>query len=301
MVNKRERNLIVLIVAIGGCYGLFLAVRGLFLGPLEAQATQIRNLASDILSKEKQKDEIFNASSRLAEWEKLSLPGNEPDAQALYQHYLIKLMSDCHFEDPSVAPDKTQKAKSFSSIQFTIRGKVSLEHLTEFLYRFQAYEPKVMHQVRSVTIGRSDGKSKNLTATIIVAAIAMDGVKHRGPLISEGEDPLKMTVADLPLDSFALISNKNIFEPHRDPPPKDVDNKPQVDAPRFVVYTACVQSGDEPEAWIYDRLNNENKFVRAGDDLAIAGLKAKIISVTASNMVIQMDDKEWSLKLGKNL
>jgi hypothetical protein len=209
-------------------------------------------------------------------------------------------MSDCHFEDPTVSADKTQKAKSFTSIQFTIRGKVSLEHLTEFLYRFQAYEPKVMHQVRSLTIGRSDGKSKNLTATIIVAAIAMDGVKHRGPLISEGEDPLKMTVADLPLDSFALISNKNIFEPHRDLP-KDVDNKPQVDAPRFVVYTACVQSGDEPEAWIYDRLNNENKFVRAGDDLAIAGLKAKIISVTASNMVIQMDDKEWSLKLGKNL
>src|SRR5262245_54875251 len=118
MINKRERYLIVMIVAIGGSYGLFLAVRGLFLGPLEAQATQIRNLASEIVSKEKQKEEIFNASSRLAEWEKRSLPGDEGKAQSLYQDYLLKLMRDCHFEEPTVSADKTQRAKSFTSIPF---------------------------------------------------------------------------------------------------------------------------------------------------------------------------------------
>jgi hypothetical protein len=300
MINKRERYLIVLIVAIGGSYGLFLAVRGLFLGPLDAQVTQIRTLTSELASKERQKEEIFNASARLAEWKKLSLPGDEGDALALYLDFLFKLMRDCHFEDPTVSADKTQRAKSFTSIPFTIRGKVSLDNLTEFLYRFHAYEPKVMHQVRALTIGRSDGKSKNLSVTIMVAAIALDGAPHRASLISEGEDPRKMTIADVPLEKFAVISKKNIFEPHREAAPKEAD-KPQVDAPRFVVYTACIQTGDEPEAWIYDRLNNENKFLRAGDDLEVAGLKAKIVSVAASNMVLQMDDKEWSLKLGKNL
>jgi hypothetical protein len=302
MISKRERYLMVLIIAIGGSYGLFLVVRGLFLGPLEAQASQVRALTSEIASKQKQMEDIFNASSRLAEWEKLSLPGDEGVAQALYQDYLFKLMRVCHFEDPQVSADQLQKNKAFTSVPFTIRGRVSLENLTEFLYRFHAFEPKVMHQVRSLTIGQPDNKSKNLSVTIIVAAIALDGAPKRASLVPDGEDLGQATIEDIPLEKFALISKKNIFEPFREPaPPRERDTGPQVDAPRFVVYSGCTQSGREPEGWIYDRLNNVNTFVRAGDDLAIAGLKAKVVSVAASNIVLHMDDKEWTLKLGKNL
>jgi hypothetical protein len=300
MISKRERYLVVLVVAIIGGYGLFLAVRGLFLGPLEAQVAQISSLTNEISLKEKRVDEIAKASARVAEWEKVSLPGDERDAQSLYNDYLLKLLRDCHFDELTVSPEKTQRVKSLTIIPFIIRGRVTLENLTDFLYRFHAYEPKVLHQVRSLTIGRTDTKSKNLTVTLIVAALALDNAPHRGPLIPEGEDLKKLEIDGVPIQTYEAIAKRNIFEPFREPP-KSEPEKPQVDAAKFVVFSGCVQAGEEPEAWLYDRLNNKNEFLRAGDDLAIAGIKAKIVSVAASSMILHMDDKEWSLKLGKNL
>jgi hypothetical protein len=299
MVSKRERTLMIVILGIVGSYGLFLVVRGLFVGPLETQASQIRSLRNEIASKSKQVEDAQSAVKQLAEWEKLSLPGDEGAAQALYQDYLFKLMRDCHFEEPQVSADKTQKAKSYTSIPFTIRGRVSLENLTEFLYRFHACDSRVLHQVRTLSIARTDTKSKSLSVTIILAALALDNAPHRGALIPDGEDPRSLTIADVAMDTFQVIAKKNIFEPFTEPT-KEPD-KPQVDAARHVVFSGCTQSGDEPEAWIYDRLTNENRFLRAGDEFAMAGLKGRIVSVAASNIVIEMDDKQWSLKLGKNL
>jgi hypothetical protein len=299
MISKRERYLVVVVVGIVGCYGLFLAVRGLFVGPLEAQATQIRTLTGEIASKNKQMEEAHSANQKLTEWESISLPGEEGKAQALYQDYLFKLMRDYNFEEPQVSAEKTQRSKSFSSIPFTIRGRVSLENLTEFLYRFHAYEHRILHQVRSLNIVRPDGKSKNLSVTIVVAALALDDAPHRGPLIASGENPREVTIDDVPLDKFQAIAKTNIFEPFVEPT-KEPD-KPEIDAARHVVYSGYTLSGDAPEAWIYDRLNNQNRFLKTGDSLDVAGLKAKIVSIAASKIVLEMNDKQFSLKLGKNL
>jgi hypothetical protein len=209
-------------------------------------------------------------------------------------------MRDYNFEEPQVAGEKIQRSKSFSIIPFTIKGRVSLENLTEFLYRFHAYEPRVLHHVRSLNIVRPDGKSKNLTVTIAVAALALDDAPHRGPLIAAGENPKELNVADVPLEKFQVIAKTNIFEPFVEPPPKEGD-KPEVDAARYVVYSGFTLTGDVPEAWIYDRLNNRNRFLKAGDNIDVADLNAKIVSIAASKIVLEMNDKQWSLKLGKNL
>jgi hypothetical protein len=68
-----------------------------------------------------------------------------------------------------------------------------------------------------------------------------------------------------------------------------------------VVLTGCTSTGNELEAWIYNRLTNENKVYRVGDSLDIGGVKGKLLNIAPTGIVLEMDSKECSLKLGKNL
>ena len=302
-MTKRERVLMIAVVGMVACYGLFLVVRSTLLGPLEAQALQLRNLRDEVASKKKQMDQAIAASTQLAEWEKFSLPHDEAEAQAAYQHFLFRLVSDCHFEDPQVSTDKTQKTKYYSSIVFTIRARVSLENLTEFLYRFYAHEQDLLHQIRSLSISRgTDSRTKGLNATIVVAGLALDNAPSRSPLVPENTDPTKLAIKSFPRTTYQVIAQKNIFEPYKEPPrieePKDP--KIDVDTARHVVLTGCTKAGEDLEAWIYNRLTDENKVFRVGDELNIAGVKGRLLNISPSGIVLDMETKQCSLKLGKS-
>jgi hypothetical protein len=299
-MNKRERILLFVVLGIAGSYAMFLVVKSAFLGPLETQATQIRNLTSEIASKQKLMDEANKANTQLAEWEKTCLPGDEATAQSLYQDFLYRLCRDSKFEGglPEVNPEKIQKYKYSMGIPFTIRGKITLENLTDFLYRF--YEPNLMHQVRSIDISR-DSTGKSLSVIIRVAGLAINEAPDRKELIPEAAKSGGPLLAGLSRDNFKLITQKNIFEPHRDPPPAITAREPEVDAAKFVVLSGLPHIGNGPEAWLYNRLTHENRVLREGDEFEIVGVKGKIVSVSRTGIVFEMDNKQWSLKLGKML
>jgi hypothetical protein len=298
-MNKRERILLFVVLGIAGCYAMFLVVKSAFLGPLETQATQIRNLTSDIALKQKQMEDASKANAQLAEWEKTCLPDDEAKALSLYQDYLYKLASDSKFEGvPDVNPDKIQNLKYSTSIPFTIRGKISLENLTDFLYRF--YEPNLMHQVQSISINR-DSSGKSLSVIIRVAGLAIDKSPDRDELIPADAKSGGPLLAGQTRDHFKLITQKNIFEPHRDPPPVVAGREPDVDAAKFVVLSGLPHIGNGPEAWLYNRLTHENRVLREGDEFEIAGVKGKVVTVARTGIVFEMDNKQWSLKLGKML
>lgn len=67
-MNKRERILLFVVLGIVAAYGMFVIVQRAFLGPLETQAAQIRNLKSDLTGKRKQLAEAKKAGDQLAEW-----------------------------------------------------------------------------------------------------------------------------------------------------------------------------------------------------------------------------------------
>ncbi len=303
MMNKRERYLAFIVLAIAGSYGLFILVKGAFLGPLDAQTDLIRNLTNDLATKKQHMVEAKKASEQLAEWEKISLPDDPGAAQALYQDFLFRLLADCRFDDAKLWAEKVQGSSHFTIIPFTIRGNVTLENLTEFLYRFYKYQPQLLHQVRSLTVNRpSDSStSKNLAVTIMVAGLALKNAPARDQIVTGDDDSTAGLVAGLPRENFMLISKRNIFEPYKEPE-KVVEKKdPEIDAAIHVRLTGCPQSEDEPEAWIFNRLTNERKVLFAGDEFDIAGVKGKIVSVAPTGIVIAKDNKEWSLKLGKTL
>ncbi len=306
MMNKRERYLGLLVLAIAGGYGLFLVVQRAFLAPLDSQVTQIRGLNQAIATSKKEMERAMTAAGKLSEWEKLSLPADPKVAQAMYYEYLLKLLRDCKLDErdcmPSVEKPQPGPGNFYTIVPFKISGKMTLETLTELLYRFSAHQESVLHQIRSVTISRVNDPSGKVQVNMSVAALALNTAQPRKELLPEGGDKSSPVIAGKPREQFKLIASKNIFEPFKEPRREpERPREPEIDSARHVVLSGFTSTGDEPEAWLYNRLTNESKLFHPGDDLDIGGVKGKLASVSASGIVLVIDDKEWSLKLGKNL
>jgi hypothetical protein len=304
-MNRREQKLLLAVLAIIAGYGLVTLVNRALLRPLDAQQTQVAALKKDVASKRRQMDEALKDRAELAEWEKSSLPGDVQIAQGLYQEFLLQLMKDCRIDEGVLTAGKTQRGKYFTRVPFTITGKTSLENVTDFLYRF--YQPDLLHQIRSATIRRTrEGSGGRLDVTLVVEGLAMHSAPAREELIDGDRRSSGQLLAGAPRETFQLISRKNIFEPYRDPPPPTRPSppptrEPEPDAARYVHYTGFTQSGDGPEAWLYNRLTNESRVVRPGDSFDFGGIKATVTHVVPSEITIESDSKTWNLRLGKSL
>ncbi len=303
-MNRREQMLLLAVLAIIAGYGFVTLVNRVFLRPFDTQQAQIAALKTDIASKRRQMDEALKDRAELAQWEKSSLPGDVQIAQGLYQEFLLQLMKDCRIDDGVLTAGKTQRGKYFTRVPFTVTGKASLENLTDLLYRF--YQPDLLHQIRRATVRRTrEGSGGKLDLMLVVEGLALHTAAVREDLLDDQRRSSGQLLAGAPRETFQLISRKNIFEPYRETPPPRQDTPrprdPEPDAARYVHYTGFTQSGDGPEAWLYNRLTNESRIVRPGDSFNFGGVKARLTNVGPSVITIESDSKTWNLRLGKSL
>jgi hypothetical protein len=299
-LNQRERILALGVLLIAGGYAAFLLVQKTYLGPLAAQRTQLRTLQSDLANKNRLIEQGDEARGLVAELEAISLPGDARTAQSLYQEFLFKLVQDCQLEEASVEPLRTVPGGFFTRVPFTVSGKITLKNLTELLYRF--YEPKLLHQVRELEIHRLKGDSK-LQVTLSVEGLALDAAARRDHLLPAGGESGGRLLAGAPLSDFALVAQKNIFEPYREPrkAPEPRPTAPEIDAARFVYFVGVPTIAETPEAWLYDRLNDAQTTLRPGDDFDLAGVKGKLIAANGTRIALDVGGKHWTLELGRNL
>lgn len=297
MFNHRERILLLATAAILVLLGLHALLNRLFLRPLESQGAQIRGLTQDIAAKQKQLDEALLARSRLADWERISFPSDPRAAQALYQEFLFKLTQDCHLEEGVVAVRPSSQRKYSTRIPFTVTGRISLENLTEFLYRF--YQPDLLQQTRSVSIRRAKDSQGKLEITLLVEGLVMHSAPSRGELVPEGAESVSPILAGAERKDFALISRKNIFEPFGEPPKRD--NNPELEAAQHLHLTACIDQGEGPTAWLHNRLTDERWQLHPSDALDGTGVKGKLLAVEPSHIVLEIDGQRWILDIGKSL
>ena len=74
-----------------------------------------------------------------------------------------------------------------------------------------------------------------------------------------------------------------------------------MDPATHVYLTGATDAGDQPLAWLSDRRTDTRVSVRPGEQLDVAGIKGTVTSVTRTGIILELDDRRWSLKLGKNL
>src|SRR5262249_14491474 len=157
----------------------------------------------------------------------------------------------------------------------------------------------LLHQVRSLIIRRTnDAKAGPLEFTLSVEGLALHSAPRTSELFPDGHETGGTVLAGAQREDFARLTQKNIFEPYHKP---EQQNEYTIAPPTHVYLPGPPRAENGSTAWLNNRLTNENKLLRAGDELDIAGVKGTVTSVSRSGITVEMNNKRWSLDLGKNL
>ncbi|MCH7688333.1 MAG: cadherin repeat domain-containing protein [Planctomycetes bacterium] len=73
------------------------------------------------------------------------------------------------------------------------------------------------------------------------------------------------------------------------------------DAARFTRFVSYVAKNGEPEAWLYDRSSNKMLVIKEGTSFDLANIKAFVLTIGRTFVLMQIDGKTWRLELGEDL
>ena len=300
-MNRREQ---ILVVLVAGLVVLFLGHRILersFRGPLWAKQAEIKNLEIQVADREQRRDHVFQSQNEMETWRQQSLPPDAALAQNLYMSWLVQLVERSGLEQATVTPNLiTPKGNMSDRLPFTIQSRGTMESLAKFLHDF--YRADLLHQVRRIdlTPERRGGKSR-LNVNLAVEALVLRDAEPRDTLFPAPEAETSATrLAQEDFEGYRQLAERTLFSPYVAPqqqPANDIDNA------AFVYLTATLEVGDEPVAWLYDRTNNRRHWLRPGQEFDVAGVKGKVLSIAVSerSATLEIDEKTWVLRLGKNL
>jgi len=297
MVNRREKILIMAVVAILAVVLLQGLGERLVLNPLKDQRLRIQSLDQQIATKSRQVQEALQAQDELNRWRQASLPPDLEEAQAQYQDFLFWLVEKCPIRDCVITPQTPREQEHYTRIPFQIRGRMSLEDLVKFLTNF--YTPGLLHQIRRLDLQPQQGDE--LSVTMNVEALALKSAKPRDKLVPP-ELAKAGPLADLPPERLNSIASANPFKPYQPPQEKPAEEpEPEIDEAKFVRLVGTPELGNGREAWLYDRLNNRRWVLFPGQNWEIAGLRGKVIKVEQFGVIVEMDQRRWRLGLNKSL
>jgi hypothetical protein len=70
---------------------------------------------------------------------------------------------------------------------------------------------------------------------------------------------------------------------------------------RYTKFVGYFEINGEREAWLYDRSSNKKMVIREGKPFNIANIKAFVLTIGRTFMLMQIDGKTWRLELGEDL
>ncbi len=293
-LKKRERNLAIVTAVL---VVLFLG-RMLFsawASPDGRNETLRNELKREIERKEKQIDRGREAELRLADWRRRSLPNDREAARSLYQNWLLASARSVGFDGIKVETTMgRQRGDVYHALRFNLLAQATLEELTQFLHRF--YSAGYLHQILSLGLLPSDDGRK-LDVQLSVEALSLATADRSDRLPDRPPEPLLAAEAS---DYARKIAGRNIFAPYRkpDPPPPD---PPKFDAAKYVYLTAVVTVGEEPEAWIVNRISGDCLKLRQGDPFKAGDYQGRLQRIGRREAEIEVDGQRWLLPLGDNL
>ena len=85
----------------------------------------------------------------------------------------------------------------------------------------------------------------------------------------------------------------------RTAPPQE--QTPEIDPAEFTYLVAAFALDDQRQAWLYDRLNNENVIIDAGQAFSVAGIDGVVRTIGNDFILLDSGSTRWRLRLGKNL
>ncbi len=253
-------------------------------GPIEARRNETARLEGEIEKRETELADARKAAKELAALQLRSLPSNPEVARSLYQGWLLELVKYVEFANPNVDSGEPMNNKGlFRTIQFSVRGRGTLEQLTLFLYEF--YSAGHLHQIRSLNITPLQ-RSDELDLAMAIETLILPKADRQDELTTVGSDRL----ASAEYEEYLSIPRRNLFGVGGSPDPTD-----------FAYLTAVNYIDGQPQAWFTLRSEDRVLKLRQGETLEIGEFRGVLAEMTRHDVVLESEGERWLMTIGDNV
>ncbi len=257
----------------------------------EAKRAELRR---EIERKNRQIERGKQAENDLTQWRRQSLPSDLETARLFYQNWLLATAEAAGFKGPKVeAGQGRQQGSTYRTLRFRLQAASTLEDLTKFLHAF--YSAGYLHQIQILNLLPSN-EGKKVEVQLSIEALTLSGGDPRDKL---PEKPAESLLADDAATYSKAIADRNFFAPYHKP--EEPTAPPEFDPAKFVVLTAIVVVGDQPEAWIVNRTSGDCLKLRQGEEFKIGDHEGKVNRIGQREAEIDLDGRHCLLPLGKDL
>lgn len=284
-MNQREKILAAGVGAVAVLFGGQWLYNAMYAAPLEARQSETTRLRDDIAKRELELARFRKASQELKRWRTQSLPSDTEVARSQYQAWLVQLVGLAGWVNPNVDSSEPLSRKGmYDALSFSVRGRGTLEQLTQFLFAF--YRADHLHQIRSLSITPAQ-RGDELEIAMAVEALALNDADRKDRLASRVSDRLSSeSLAD-----YKTIAERNLFGV----------GGGVVDEADFAFLTAVIEVNGEPEAWFTLRTSGKLLKLRRQQSFEIGPFQGTVAEIDGSDVVLLCGDERWLLSIGENL
>lgn len=284
-MNQREKILAAGVGAVAVLFGGQWLYNSMYAAPLEERRAETNRLREDISKRELELARFHKASQELKRWRTQSLPTDTEVARSQYQAWLVQLVGLAGWVNPNVDSSEPLSRKDmYESLGFSVRGRGTLEQLTQFLFAF--YRADHLHQIRSLSVTPSQ-RGDELEIALAVEALALNDADRKDRLASRVSDRL----ASESLADYRPIAQRNLFGV----------GGGIVDEADFAYLTAVIEVNGEPEAWFTLRASGKLLKLRRQQSFEIGPFQGTVAEIEGSDVVLLCDDERWLLSVGESL
>ncbi|MEM7312083.1 MAG: hypothetical protein AAF497_02915 [Planctomycetota bacterium] len=270
-------------------YGLDAAYRRFYEEPLAAAEMRTARL---IKQRDKLRVEVAEGKRTvrlLNEIRKQSLPRDLELARSSYQNWLLQLSQSAELRQIGVdASEPARRASKgqvlYHSIQFTVRGRGSMNQVTKWLYEF--YDAGYLHKIRNLTLSPILGTEQvNVSATI--EAIVLQKATETQSLPLEAPSNVAFSAPD----AYSKIARRDLFSiGGGGRPGRHI---------RLNAITTGVRGFKE--AWFANLRTGQTVRLRTGDELSGLPFQALIAEVEDEYVMLNVEGESWRVDAGLTL
>lgn len=262
--------------------------------PSQDRERKIEKLDKDISKAEDEILEAAKASDLLASYEELSLPSDPELAAARYKDWLLSLVEQVKMQQPSVDalpvatvsikdPTTRKPKEAYKRYTFSLRGRGSLEQITEFLLKF--YSAGRLQKIRTLSLNPSAG-GRMLDVSMTIEAIGLTRAVHTDQLSTEGFQRLQSSD---PRD-YLVIARRNFFSQEGD-----------AQLGQIVLSAVTTDRKGVWEAWFTTGDGQRSQVLRQGESLAIPAHDIRVLEIQTQTVLIEVDGTSVPISLGKSI
>lgn len=275
--------------------------------PIEERETKAERLRREIQKRQLELKRTRKAAQELAVWQSQSLPSNPEIARSLYQAWLLELVGHVGLENPGVEVREAAGRKgSYLVIAASIRGRGTLEQVTQLLYEF--YRAGHLHQMRSLIL--TPLKEGRLDVAAEIEALVLPGADREDRLTTLQSDRL----AGQRLEDYRMIAQRDLF-----------GTGSLADPLEHTLLTAVSYVNGVPEAWFSVRSGERlvklapggspsetssldsdapaatTVALGPGESFRVGQFTAKVLRIDEEDVILESEGRRLLLTIGESI